>query len=62
MRKYEYRCERCMIIIERWVLYSGKPSNRVFGHKCDGLALRIPWLKSQEDVLADFRKRGYHFD
>jgi len=61
MKKYEYRCEKCMIIEERWVLYSDKPSNRVLCHKCDGLALRLPWPKSQKDVFEDFRKREYYF-
>ena len=62
MKKYEYRCERCMIIEERWVLHSDKPSNRVLCHKCNGLASRLSWQKSQEDVLEDFQKRLYYFD
>ncbi len=62
MKKYEYRCDRCMIIEERWIRYSDKPSNRVLCHKCGGLALRLPWPKSQEDVFEDFQKRLYYFD
>ena len=62
MKKYEYRCDRCMIIEERWVLYSDKPSNRVLCDKCGGLALRLSWQISQEDLLEDFQKRLYYFD
>jgi len=51
-----------MIIEERWVLYSDKPSNRVLCDKCGGLALRLSWQISQEDVLEDFQKRLYYFD
>ena len=50
MKKYEYRCDECMIIEERWILYAGNPPNSIFCHKCDGLALRHPRPKSKQKV------------
>ena len=50
MKKYEYRCDECMIIEERWILYAGNPPNSIFCHKCDSLALRHPRPKSKENV------------
>ena len=62
MDKYEYRCNRCLIIEEKWILFSDKPSNSVPCHKCGGLALRIPWSKSKESVFDDFQKRQDNFN
>jgi NMD protein affecting ribosome stability and mRNA decay len=62
MKKYEYRCDRCLIIEEKWILHSDKPFNSVLCHKCGGLALRLPWPKSQKDVSEDFQKKQNNFD
>ena len=62
MKKCEYRCDECMIIEERWILGTGKPSNYIFCQKCGSEALRHPWPKSQEDVSKDSKKRLYYFD
>ena len=63
MKKYEYRCNRCLIIEEKWVLYSNnQPSLSVPCHKCGGLALRLPWSKSKEYVFEDFQKRQNNLD
>ena len=50
MKKYEYRCDECMIVEERWILYAGNPLNSIFCHKCGGVALRHPQPKSKENV------------
>jgi late competence protein required for DNA uptake (superfamily II DNA/RNA helicase) len=50
MKKYEYRCDRCMTIEERWILYADKPPNSIFCHNCDGVALRHSRPKSEEKV------------
>ena len=42
MNKIEYRCNRCLVIEERWLLKSNKPSNSIPCYKCGGLALRLP--------------------
>ena len=57
MNKYEYRCDRCLIIEEKWLRNSNRPSNNVPCHKCGGLAFRIPWVKSKEDVFEVLSKR-----
>ena len=56
MRKYEYRCSRCLIIEERWLLNSKKPANSVPCHKCGDLAIRLPWSKVIDKVFDDFEK------
>ena len=50
MKKYEYRCEKCMTIEERWTFGTVKPSNFIFCFKCGNEALRYPPSKSQENV------------
>lgn len=54
MTKYEYRCNRCLMIEERWLINSNKPSNSIPCDKCGGLALRLPWSKSKRAVFQDF--------
>ena len=56
MNRYEYRCNRCLVIEERWLVNSDKPSNSIPCHKCGGLALRLPWSKSKRNVFEDFKK------
>jgi hypothetical protein len=56
MKKYEYRCNRCLIIEERWLFNSKKPSDSVPCHKCGSLAIRLPWSKSIDKVFDDFEK------
>jgi rRNA maturation endonuclease Nob1 len=56
MKKYEYRCNRCLVIEEKWYLNSNKPSTSVPCQRCGGLALRIPWSKSQEFIFEDSQK------
>ena len=58
MKKYEYRCNRCLIVEERWLSYSINPSNSVPCHKCGGLALRLPWSESKDKVFNDFAKNN----
>ena len=57
MNKYEYRCNRCLVLEEKWLFKSNKPSNSIPCQKCGGLALRLPWSKSKEDVFKDFAKQ-----
>jgi RNase P subunit RPR2 len=56
MKKYEYRCNSCLIIEEKWSLDSNSniPSDSVTCHRCGGLALRIPWSKTKELIIEDF--------
>lgn len=51
MKKLEYRCDRCLIIEEKWYLSSHDPTNRVLCHLCGGPALRIPLSESNESIL-----------
>lgn len=53
MVKYEYRCNRCLIIEEKWYSQSYDPSIDIPCHKCGGLALRIPWSKTNELIPED---------
>ena len=53
MTKYEYRCNRCLIIEEKWYSKSYDPSVSVTCQKCGGLAFRIPWSKSIEYSMED---------
>ena len=55
MKKYEYRCEKCMIIEKRLVHSNGKPLNFIYCFKCGGEALRFPRPKSHENV---YRKKS----
>lgn len=41
MQKYEYRCNRCMVIEQKWILNSSKPTESVPCGKCGGSAERI---------------------
>jgi DNA-directed RNA polymerase subunit RPC12/RpoP len=61
MNKYEYRCNRCLVIEERWLIKSDKPSNSIPCHKCGGLALRLPWSQSKRDVFEDFAGQRDNF-
>lgn len=56
MTKYEYRCNRCLIIQEKWYSKTYDPSVSVPCQKCGGLALRIPWSQSNEFSVEDFEK------
>jgi hypothetical protein len=56
MKRIEYRCNRCLIIEERWAANSEKQLNSVPCHKCGGLALRIPWSESKDRIFEDFSK------
>jgi hypothetical protein len=56
MEKYEYRCNRCFIIEERWLLISKKPTTSIPCHKCGGLAIRLPMGKWKDKVFDDFEK------
>ena len=58
MKKYEYRCDRCMTIEERWILYADKPPDSIFCHKCDGVALMHSRPKSKEKVYEKKIKRN----
>ena len=59
MTKYEYRCNRCLRIEEKWLIQSRKPSNSIPCHKCGGLALRLPWSESKRAVFEDFKEQRY---
>ena len=57
MNKYEYRCDRCLIIQEQWLHNSKIPFNNVPCYECGGLSIRIPLVKSKEDVFEVQSKR-----
>lgn len=57
MTKYEYRCNRCLIIEEKWYSKSYDPSVSVTCQKCGGLAFRIPWSKSIEYSMEDSERK-----
>lgn len=59
MKKFEYRCSRCLIIEERWTTNSENHIISVPCHKCGGLALRIPWSKWQNRDFEDFQDRDF---
>jgi len=56
MSKYEYRCSRCLIIEERWLSNSKKPTNSIPCPKCGGLTIRLPWSRVIDKVFDDFEK------
>ena len=56
MKKIEYRCNRCLIIEEKFLLNSQKPNNTATCHKCGGLAIRIPFNKWKDKIFEDFAK------
>ena len=60
MKKYEYRCDKCMIIEERWILGTAKPSNYIFCYKCGSEALRHPCPKSQENILKKIERNSIY--
>jgi hypothetical protein len=51
MKKYEYRCNRCMIIEDRWLRGGVEPLCSVACSKCGGLAIRLPVSSSIECVF-----------
>ncbi|UCD81905.1 MAG: hypothetical protein JSW26_10900 [Desulfobacterales bacterium] len=53
MNKYEYRCNRCLIIEEKYYYSSKDPSISVPCQKCGGLALRIPWSESIDYIFEE---------
>jgi rRNA maturation endonuclease Nob1 len=57
MNKYEYRCNRCLIIEERWLFNNEKPRNTTFCQKCGGLAIRHPFKKWKNKVFEDFASK-----
>jgi hypothetical protein len=48
MHKYEYRCNHCMIIEQKWVFDSATPSEKVPCWKCGGSAERIITYQNME--------------
>jgi len=61
MKKLEYRCNRCLIIEERWAFNTNEQFNSVPCHICGGLALKIPWSKSKDRIFEDFDKYRDNF-
>ena len=61
MNKYEYRCNRCLIIEERWFTRFEKPLNSIPCHKCGGFAVRLPWEKWKKHVFKDYKKEQDSF-
>ena len=55
MKKYEYRCEKCMTIEERYTFGSDKPLNFIFCFKCGSEALRYPQPKLRENAYKKYR-------
>jgi hypothetical protein len=56
MEKYEYRCNRCFIIEERWLINSKKPTTSIPCYKCGGLAIRLPLEKWKDKVFDELEK------
>ena len=61
MNKIEYRCNRCLVIEERWIVNSNRPFNSIPCYKCGGLALKLPWSKSKDAVFEDCTKQDDNF-
>ncbi len=57
MKRLEYRCDKCLIIEEKWYVNSHQPSNSVLCHLCGGPALRIP-LSTATDCHFEDGKRN----
>lgn len=53
MKRLEYRCEKCMIIEERWYINSHKPTSGVTCHLCGGVASKIPLSNSNETIAQE---------
>jgi hypothetical protein len=56
MKKYEYRCNRCMIIEDRLLHGGVEPLCSVACSKCGGLAIRLPVSGSIECVFFRYRE------
>jgi len=55
LKKHEYRCNRCLIVEERWLSGGLKPLCSVACSKCGGLAIRMPVSESIDKL---FRETG----
>jgi len=56
MKKIEYRCNRCLIIEERFILNTQQPTHSTFCPKCGDLAVRLPLPieKWKHKIFEDF--------
>jgi len=50
-----------LVIEERWYLRFEKPLDSIPCHKCDGLAVRLPWEKWKEQAFEDYKKKQDNF-
>jgi hypothetical protein len=57
MKKIEYRCNKCLIIEERFLPNFQEPQNTAACHKCGGLAIRLPLSKWKDKIFEDFAKK-----
>ncbi len=56
MNKYEYRCNKCLVIEERWLLYFKKPTDSIPCPKCGRSAIRLPYSNLTDKVFDRVKK------
>jgi hypothetical protein len=57
MEKHEYRCNRCLIIEDRWLSGGLKPLCSVACSKCGGLAIRMPVSESIDNLFEEIGQK-----
>lgn len=53
MKKHEYRCNRCLIIENKWISEGLKPLCSVACSKCGGLAIKLPVSESIDNPFKE---------
>ena len=53
MKKHEYRCNRCLIIENKWISEGLKPLCSVACSKCGGLAIKLPVSESIDNLFKE---------
>jgi hypothetical protein len=53
MKKHEYRCNRCLIIENKWISEGLKPLCSIACSKCGGLAIKLPVSDSIDNLFKE---------
>jgi hypothetical protein len=57
LEKHEYRCNRCLIIENKWHAGGLKPLSSVACSKCGGLAIRMPVSESIDNLFEEIGQK-----
>ena len=53
LKKHEYRCNRCLIIENKWISEGLKPLCSIACSKCGGLAIKLPVSDSIDNLFKE---------